>query len=231
MRPASWRIVLTERGRVGVDVRETERSELGPKQPLDYRWEVSRRHDPRTGIVPVIQWDYRVPLIRVICDAGERGARQTVPRWGVPARCRVVSPEQGPREMPYRVLVVDDEAVTHAALSLLISVEDALVVTEPAFDAFEALRLVRASCADIIICDTNMPGLSGIEAVPLLREACPRAVIALYSAHPTARTGLQVGADAVFDKASDDPCEMLAELVRLANAKTPQIGPLGVETT
>jgi hypothetical protein len=67
--------------------------------------------------------------------------------------------------------------------------------------------------------------------VPLLRQACPQAVIALYSSHPETRTGLQVGADAVFDKTSDDHSEMLAELVRSANAKTPQNGPFGVETT
>jgi len=120
--------------------------------------------------------------------------------------------------LPFSVLTVDDDAATHQVLSVLIDVEERLAPTEPAFDGAEALRRVQHLRPDVIICDVNMPGMSGMQALPLLRDACPEAVIALYSAHPMARTGLQLGANAVFDKSSDDPSEMLAELLSLCEA-------------
>ena len=117
--------------------------------------------------------------------------------------------------MQFSVLTVDDDAATQQVLSVLIDIEERLAPTEPAYDSAEALRRVEDGCPDVIICDVNMPGMSGLQALPLLRQACPEAVIALYSAHPMARTGIQLGANAVFDKSSDDPSAMLAELLRL----------------
>ena len=120
--------------------------------------------------------------------------------------------------MPFSVLTVDDDAATQRVLSVLIDIEERLAPTEPAYDGAEALRRVEDGCPDVIICDVNMPGMSGLQALPLLRQACPEAVIALYSSHPMARTGIQLGANAVFDKSSDDPSVMLAELLRLCEA-------------
>ena len=120
--------------------------------------------------------------------------------------------------MPFSVLIVDDDPGTQRVLSVLIEVEDRLAPTDQAYSGAEALHHVATRCPDVIICDVNMPGMSGLQALPLLRQACPDAVIALYSSHPMARTGLQLGADATFDKSSTDPSEMLAELLRLCEA-------------
>lgn len=117
--------------------------------------------------------------------------------------------------MPFSVLTVDDDAATHLVLSLLIQIENRMAASAPAFNGHEALERVAAECPDVIISDVNMPGLGGLQALPLMRDACPEAVIALYSSHPAARTGLHLGADAVFDKSADDPAEMLSELLRL----------------
>ena len=123
--------------------------------------------------------------------------------------------------MPFSVLIVDDDPGTQRVLSVLIEVEDMLSPTDQAYSGAEALHHVATRCPDVIICDVNMPGMSGLQALPLLRRACPDAVIALYSSHPMARTGLQLGADATFDKSSTDPTEMLAELLRLCEASVP----------
>ena len=122
--------------------------------------------------------------------------------------------------MPFSVLIVDDDPGTQRVLSVLIEVEDMLSPTDQAYSGAEALHHVATRCPDVIICDVNMPGMSGLQALPLLREACPNAVIALYSAHPMARTGLQLGANAVFDKSSTDPSVMLAELLRLCQVSS-----------
>ena len=122
--------------------------------------------------------------------------------------------------MPFSVLIVDDDPGTQRVLSVLIEVEDKLSPTDQAYSGAEALHHVATRCPDVIICDVNMPGMSGLQALPLLREACPNAVIGLYSAHPMARTGLQLGANAVFDKSSTDPSVMLSELLRLCQVST-----------
>ena len=112
-------------------------------------------------------------------------------------------------------MTVDDDPATQQVLSVLIDVEPELAPADQAYSGAEALQHLVTFSPDIIICDVNMPGMSGIQALPLLRQACPRAVIALYSSHPMARTGLQLGADAVFDKSSTDPSLMLAEVLKL----------------
>ena len=143
-----------------------------------------------------------------------------------PAGHPCVAPEAGasPREqgtaLPFSVLIVDDDPGTQRVLSVLIEVEDMLSPTDQAYSGAEALHHVATRCPDVIICDVNMPGMSGLQALPLLREACPNAVIALSSAHPMARTGLQLGANAVFDKSSTDPSVMLSELLRLCQVSS-----------
>jgi len=122
--------------------------------------------------------------------------------------------------LPFSVMTVDDDPATQQVLSVLIDVEPELAPADQAYTGAEALQHVVTRSPDIIICDVNMPGMSGMQALPLLRQACPGAVIALYSSHPMARTGLQRGADAVFDKSSTDPSQMLAELLRLCQVSS-----------
>ena len=116
-------------------------------------------------------------------------------------------------------MIVDDDPATQRVLSVLIEVEDMLSPTDQAYSGAEALHHVATRCPDVIICDVNMPGMSGMQALPLLRQACPDAVIALYSSHPMARTRTAAGRDAVFDKSSTDPSVMLGELLRLARTQ------------
>jgi CheY-like chemotaxis protein len=68
-----------------------------------------------------------------------------------------------------------------------------------------------------IICDVQMPRMDGIEALPLLRKACPDGVILTYSPDPdTAQAAPGLGADAVVDKAND-PASLIELLVGLSS--------------
>lgn len=119
----------------------------------------------------------------------------------------------------FSVLVVDDEPNIHLMLTALIGTEDSLVGLSSAMSGDEAVRLALHERPDIVICDLNMPGMDGLETVSRLRDICPEAVIALYSADPEARRGLELGADVVFDK-GDDPTTMLTELLRQARERS-----------
>jgi DNA-binding NarL/FixJ family response regulator len=118
----------------------------------------------------------------------------------------------------YSVLIVDDEPAVLQLLTLLLELHTSLTVHGSASDGREALQQVQQRCPDAIICDIRMPGMDGLTAVPLLREACPEVVIVVYSSDPAARTALVVGADRVFDKATDAE-EVLAAVSDLCRAR------------
>jgi two-component system chemotaxis response regulator CheY len=110
---------------------------------------------------------------------------------------------------PLRVLVVDDSAPAR----LLIS--DALensarrrgrraLVTEAA-DAFEALRLLPRNSFDLILTDVNMPTLSGLELIRLIRarpeqRRLPIVAVSTERQPEDARRAKEAGADGYLGK-------------------------------
>ena len=72
-----------------------------------------------------------------------------------------------------------------AGLRALLNAEPGLEVVGEAADGDEALRLTRTLQPDIVLMDISMPGCSGIEATPQLKELCPEAkVLILDAAEP-----------------------------------------------
>jgi len=117
--------------------------------------------------------------------------------------------------MPLSVLVVDDRPDIARVLTYLVDSDDRLSLIGIARDGVEALEKAKQHGPDAIVCDVQMPRMDGIEALPLLRKACPEAVIVMYSSDPdTARPAPGLGADAVVDKAKD-PADLLELLVGL----------------
>jgi CheY-like chemotaxis protein len=120
---------------------------------------------------------------------------------------------------PFFVLVVDDDPSVLYLLTLLIEADTRLALAGTATDGRAALDTVQHGCPDAIVCDVRMPGMGGLEALPLLRRACPRSVIVMYSSEPeSAAPALQAGADAIYDK-SADPAPMLDAIVALCTRR------------
>jgi len=80
-----------------------------------------------------------------------------------------------------RVLVVDDHAVVRSGIVLLLEKEADIEVIGEAGSAEEAVRSAREHHPDVILLDVVMPGTSGIEAMPALREAAPEAKVLFLS--------------------------------------------------
>lgn len=79
-----------------------------------------------------------------------------------------------------QILIVDDEpnvAFFLAKVAKLQGVKD----IEVAGSGEEALAKVIQHTYDLITLDINMPGLSGLEILALLRNMCPHAIIAIIS--------------------------------------------------
>lgn len=106
-----------------------------------------------------------------------------------------------------RVLLADDHAVLRAGLRMLLDAQTGLVVVGEAGDGRAALQLAADLQPDIILLDLSMPGLDGLEAVPLLRKAAPAARVLVLTMHDDAsylRQALRLGAAGyVLKKAAD----------------------------
>ena len=121
--------------------------------------------------------------------------------------------------MPVSVLVVDDHRYVRETLALLIGLDSRFVLAGMASHGREAVELARQACPDAIVCDLEMPVMSGVEAVPLLRDLCHETAIVMYSADPAAASAtIAEGADAVVDKVSG-ATSLLDEVERLYRAR------------
>lgn len=114
-----------------------------------------------------------------------------------------------------RVLIADDHAVVRSGLKQLLGQEPEMEVVGEATDGAQALAAVKALKPDVIILDIGMPGVSGLEAVSLIKEAAPATQIVVLTMHGKesfVRQALGSGALAYVLKAS--PVSDVLEAVR-----------------
>jgi DNA-binding LytR/AlgR family response regulator len=82
-----------------------------------------------------------------------------------------------------RALIVDDEAPARAELRYLLDAHSDVSVVGEAAGAAEALELARDLAYDVIFLDVEMPGLTGVEAAPLVRERRNPPAVVFVTAH------------------------------------------------
>ena len=117
-----------------------------------------------------------------------------------------------------RVLVVDDAADLRLLISLVLEEEPGWVIVGEAGDGAEAVTEAGRLDPHLVLLDAAMPVMDGLEALPLLREALPDAVLVMLTAFPRGTlesAASDVGADAVLDKMNlvDELVPALRELV------------------
>lgn len=70
-----------------------------------------------------------------------------------------------------KIAIVEDDKVTRETLAKLISREEGLVCLGTYVTAEEAIRDIAKNLPDVLLCDINLPGRSGIECVAVLKSA------------------------------------------------------------
>jgi DNA-binding NarL/FixJ family response regulator len=83
--------------------------------------------------------------------------------------------------MSIRVLVADDHTLVRDGIRALLGTADDIELVAEASDGREAVERARASAPDVIILDIAMPGLGGLESVPLLQRELPNARIIILT--------------------------------------------------
>lgn len=84
--------------------------------------------------------------------------------------------------MTIRVLIVDDHAILRAGLRRLINDQSDMAVIDEAADGSEAVRKAQDTQPDVVVLDLSMP-MSGLQALPLIRERCPKTRVVALTMH------------------------------------------------
>jgi len=96
--------------------------------------------------------------------------------------------------VPPRILIVDDELEITEILADLLSTE---YDCQKAGSAEQALARLQASEFQLVISDITMPGMTGLEMIPHIKELCPNTVVVMISGMQTVESAigaLRVGA-------------------------------------
>lgn len=81
------------------------------------------------------------------------------------------------------ILLVDDHALVRSGLRLILAQIEPDASVAEAIDGRDALRAVAQRLPDLCLLDITMPGLNGLDALPLLVQAAPRMRILALSMH------------------------------------------------
>lgn len=99
--------------------------------------------------------------------------------------------DTGPVPQPTTVFVVDDQAPFRRAVQALVARTPGFSWAGEAGSAEEAVEAVGGLAPALVLMDVRLPGLSGVDATPLVLARAPGAVVVLCSTY--APTDLPAG--------------------------------------
>jgi DNA-binding NarL/FixJ family response regulator len=125
-----------------------------------------------------------------------------------------------------RVLIVDDDALVRAGLSMMLAGSDDIEVVGEAADGAEVPAAVAASSPDVVLMDIRMPGVDGLHATESLRaadDAPSIIVLTTFEAGDDVLRALRAGAAGFLLK--DTPPGEILKAIRLVAAGEAMLSP------
>ncbi|MDF9842841.1 MULTISPECIES: response regulator transcription factor [unclassified Paenibacillus] len=98
---------------------------------------------------------------------------------------------------PYQILIVDDHFVVRQGLRLILETSEQFQIAGEAENGQQALSLVDELQPDVILMDLNMPVMSGLEAMQILKDRnsrVPVLILTTYNEDELMVKGLALGA-------------------------------------
>jgi DNA-binding NarL/FixJ family response regulator len=102
-----------------------------------------------------------------------------------------------------RVILVDDHPVVRFGLAAIIGLQPDMVVVAEAGSGEEACAICDKRAADVVLMDLRLPGLSGMEAIRVIRKSHPKLrfiVLTTYDGDEDIHKALEAGAQAYLLK-------------------------------
>jgi len=116
---------------------------------------------------------------------------------------------------PYSIYIVDDEAVARNGLKLALKKKNYNV---QAFESAEsALKAIDEDPPDLVLLDIGLPGMSGVEALEIIKERHPEVIIVMITAYEDVQTVVSSMKNGAYEYVVK-PVQMDALLVILRNA-------------
>jgi DNA-binding NarL/FixJ family response regulator len=125
-----------------------------------------------------------------------------------------------------RVLIVDDDALVRAGLSMMLAGSDDIRVVAEASDGTQVASAVDAYAPDVVLMDIRMPGMDGLAATEELRrrEKAPQIIVlTTFDADDPVLRALRAGAAGFLLK--DTPPPEILRAIRLVAAGEAMLSP------
>jgi len=117
---------------------------------------------------------------------------------------------------PIRVFLADDHPLIRLGLQLGLEKVEGVTLIGEAEDGFNTVKKIQADPPDVALIDVDMPGLSGISAIKILRKALPLLkilVISTYNDEKYIQEAMDAGANGYVLK-----CVGIDDLVKIIKA-------------
>jgi DNA-binding NarL/FixJ family response regulator len=124
---------------------------------------------------------------------------------------------------PVSVCIVEDLAEIRDALNAFFALQEEVVVLQSFSNAEDAVMSIPALRPDIVVLDIQLPGMSGIDCLRVLRAQCPTAQFMMFTVFENDEKvfeALKAGASGYLLKSTPMP-QILAALKELQEGGSP----------
>lgn len=136
-------------------------------------------------------------------------------------------------ESSISIAIVEDDPVLRTILSEIISATPAWKLTESFANAEDALLQIPENPPAVVLMDIQLPGMSGIECVAILKEKCPEVqvmMVTVYDNNDRIFDALAAGASGYLLK-EDAPERLLESLKDLVAGGSPMSSAIARKVT
>lgn len=129
-----------------------------------------------------------------------------------------------------QILIADDHAIVRKGIRQLLLEEYPSAIIEETGDGDSLVAKASAGKWDVVICDLDLPGRSGLDAMLQIKEIAPKLPVLIMSIYPEeqyAKRLLKAGAAGYVSK--DAATEELAKAVRMVLQGRKYISPVVAE--
>lgn len=121
-----------------------------------------------------------------------------------------------------RVLLVDDDPYVREGVRSCLSRHLHLQVVGEASNGHDALATVKELTPDVVVMNSSLPGMNGLETTRCLRDSCPKVRVLILAGHEgkdLVKDVVRCGAPGYLSK-SASPTELVAAIERVHRGET-----------